>query len=64
VLKSAVRRPELRELTKNPIRLTIMALVQMFRGTLPDDRAMLYQACVKTLLLRWQSPLENGGDGG
>ena len=43
--------------------LTIMALVQTFRGTLPDDRAKLYQACVETLLLRWQLRLEQGGEG-
>ena len=62
-LKEATQRPELRELAQNPMLLTIMALVQTFRGTLPDDRAMLYQACVETLLLRWQLRLEQGEEG-
>ena len=43
-LKGAVQRPSLRELAQNPMLLTIMALVQTFRGTLPDERARLYQA--------------------
>ncbi len=34
--------------------LTIMALVQTYYCTLPDERAKLYQQCVETLLLRWQ----------
>jgi formylglycine-generating enzyme required for sulfatase activity len=59
-LKGAVQRPALRELAQNPMLLTIMALVQTFRGTLPDERAKLYQACVETLLLRWQLRLETG----
>ncbi len=63
-LKSAVRRPDLQELAQNPMLLTIMALVQAFRGTLPDDRAMLYQSCVETLLLRWQLRLDRDADGG
>ncbi len=62
-LKTAVHRPELQELAENPMLLTIMALVQTFRGSLPDDRAKLYQACVETLLLRWQLRLEEGSEG-
>lgn len=38
--------------------LTIMAIVQTYYGTLPEERARLYQACVETLLLRWQMPKE------
>ena len=48
----------LRELAPNPMLLTIMALVQSYYGTLPDERAKLYQACVETLLLRWQQSKE------
>ena len=59
-LKAAVQRPELGELASNPMLLSIMALVQTFRGALLNDRAMLYQACVETLLLRWQLRLEQG----
>ncbi|MCK6628941.1 MAG: SUMF1/EgtB/PvdO family nonheme iron enzyme [Anaerolineae bacterium] len=46
------------ELAPNPMLLTIMALVQSYYGTLPDERAKLYQACVETLLLRWQQNKE------
>jgi len=59
-LKAAVQRPALFELAQNPMLLTIMALVQTYRGTLPDERAKLYQACVETLLLRWQLRVEGG----
>ncbi len=53
-LQNAVQRPRLRELAENPMLLTIMALVQSYYGTLPDERARLYQMCVEILLLRWQ----------
>jgi formylglycine-generating enzyme required for sulfatase activity len=53
-LQNAARRPRLQPLAQNPMLLTIMALVQTYHGTLPDERAKLYQACVETLLLRWQ----------
>ena len=53
-LQAAVRRETLRPLAQNPMLLTIMAIVQSFHGSLPEQRAKLYQACVETLLLRWQ----------
>lgn len=53
-LKAAAKREGLRPLAQNPMLLTIMALVQTYYGTLPDERARLYQQCVETLLLRWQ----------
>lgn len=59
-LQTAVRRPRLQPLAENPMLLTIMALVQTYHGTLPDERARLYQACVETLLLRWQRHKETG----
>lgn len=54
---------ELRELAPNPMLLTIMALVQTYYGTLPTERAKLYQACVETLLLRWQQSKEVASGG-
>ncbi len=60
-LQTAVQRRRLQELAENPMLLTIMALVQTYHGTLPDERAKLYQACVKTLLLRWQKAKETEG---
>ncbi len=60
-LQRAVQRCRLQELAENPMLLTIMALVQTYHGTLPDERAKLYQACVETLLLRWQKAKETEG---
>ncbi len=53
-LHAATEREDLKELAENPMLLTIMALVQTYHGTLPNERAKLYQACVETLLFRWQ----------
>lgn len=53
----------LQELARNPMLLTIMAIVQTYYGTLPEERARLYQACVETLLLRWQMPKESAEEG-
>ncbi len=53
----------LQELARNPMLLTIMAIVQTYYGTLPEERARLYQACVETLLLRWQLPKESAEEG-
>ncbi|MCO5199228.1 MAG: SUMF1/EgtB/PvdO family nonheme iron enzyme [Anaerolineae bacterium] len=61
-LIAATQRKHLRELADNPMLLTIMALVQTYHGTLPEERAMLYQACIETLLLRWQQTKEPDGD--
>ncbi|MCA9995346.1 MAG: SUMF1/EgtB/PvdO family nonheme iron enzyme [Anaerolineales bacterium] len=60
-LQTAARRPRLRELAENPMLLTIMTIVQTYYGTLPDERAKLYQQCVETLLLRWQRHKELHG---
>ncbi len=60
-LQNAVGRYRLKPLAANPMLLTIMALVQTYYGTLPDERARLYQACVETLLLRWQRHKEGAG---
>ncbi len=54
----AASRGYLHELAQNPMLLTIMAIVQTYEGTLPDERAMLHQRCVETLLLRWQREKE------
>ena len=62
-LEAAARRPRLRPLAQNPMLLTIMALVQTYHGTLPEERAKLYQACVETLLLRWQRHKETAAEG-
>jgi len=52
-LLGAWRRPDLRHLAANPLLLTLMATLHANRGTLPDDRADLYDESVSLLMLRW-----------
>jgi formylglycine-generating enzyme required for sulfatase activity/energy-coupling factor transporter ATP-binding protein EcfA2 len=51
-------RTRLAELAPNPMLLTIIVLVQKYHGTLPKERAKLYEACVETMMLRWQQHKE------
>ncbi|MCP4415551.1 MAG: SUMF1/EgtB/PvdO family nonheme iron enzyme, partial [Chloroflexi bacterium] len=51
-------RTRLAELAPNPMLLTIIVLVQKYHGTLPKERAKLYDACVETMMLRWQQHKE------
>jgi formylglycine-generating enzyme required for sulfatase activity/energy-coupling factor transporter ATP-binding protein EcfA2 len=50
----ATQDPRVGSLAQNPMLLTIMAIVQTYRGTLPRERAKLYQACLEIMLVRWQ----------
>lgn len=43
----------IRELSKNPLLLTIVALVHRIDAVLPDERVVLYQKCTETLLNTW-----------
>ncbi|HRW09905.1 MAG TPA: SUMF1/EgtB/PvdO family nonheme iron enzyme [Caldilineaceae bacterium] len=54
-LQRAVMRPDLLRLARNPLLLTVMALVHMHRGQLPDARALLLEAVVELLLWRWEA---------
>ncbi len=56
----AVRRPALWRLARNPLLLTVMALVHTHKGEMPDARALLYEDVVDLLLWRWEAiKLEN-----
>jgi formylglycine-generating enzyme required for sulfatase activity len=44
----------LRDLAQNPMLLTVMAVIHTFQGTLPYERARLYDEAVELLLWRWQ----------
>jgi len=46
--------PGVQRLKTNPLLLTMMTLVHQFEGSLPDDRAKLYEKCLELLLNTWQ----------
>lgn len=54
-LSQAVRRPDLVRLARNPLLLTVMALVHTHKGELPDARSVLYDDVVDLLLWRWEA---------
>lgn len=43
------------ELACNPLLLTIIVLVHRIDAVLPDQRVLLYQKCVETLLITWHT---------
>jgi HEAT repeat protein len=58
-LQSAFARNErIRLLAKNPLLLTIITLIHRYGGELPKQRCELYEAAVKTLLIKWDSGKE------
>jgi formylglycine-generating enzyme required for sulfatase activity len=48
------KQPYLADLASRPLLLTLMATLHSSWGTLPDDRAGLYEQTVELLLKRWQ----------
>jgi formylglycine-generating enzyme required for sulfatase activity len=44
----------LSDLAQNPMLLTVMSVVHTYKGTLPRERARLYNDCVQLLLWEWQ----------
>jgi formylglycine-generating enzyme required for sulfatase activity len=55
VLQRAVaERDDLRRLSIRPLLLTIMALVHLNDGRLPEDRVTLYSRCLDILLGQWE----------
>lgn len=60
-LRQAVRRADLWGLARNPLLLTVMALVNTHKGRLPDARALLYRDTVEILLWCWEEQKSGGG---
>ncbi|MCB9430707.1 MAG: SUMF1/EgtB/PvdO family nonheme iron enzyme [Ardenticatenaceae bacterium] len=58
------QQPHLRELAQYPLLLTLMAQVHGRDGTLPEDRADLYERAVNLLLAHWENRIEREVDGG
>lgn len=54
-LQEALRGPDLRRLARNPLLLTVMALVHTHDKVLPDHRAVLYERTIAILLWRWET---------
>jgi formylglycine-generating enzyme required for sulfatase activity len=54
-LISAIRRPDLFELAKNPLLLTQIVLLHSSYGKLPENKISLYDEVGKLLLQRWES---------
>ncbi|PDV97774.1 NACHT domain-containing protein [Candidatus Chloroploca asiatica] len=48
-------RTDMKEMARQPLLLTMMAIVHAGKGKLPDARALLYRECIELLLLRWRS---------
>ncbi|MCF5050553.1 NACHT domain-containing protein [Pseudomonas syringae] len=49
----------IRALARNPLLLTIVALVHRIDAVLPDQRVVLYQKCTETLLNTWYKAKRN-----
>lgn len=52
----------LSDLAQNPMLLTVMAVVHTYLGTLPRERAKLYNDCVQLLLWNWQRHKHSNGE--
>ena len=61
-LQRAVRRSDLWRMARNPLLLTVMALVHSNKGELPDARALLYENVIDILLWRWDAVRIPRGD--
>jgi hypothetical protein len=48
------RKPRIRELARNPLLLTIIALVHRVEAELPNERVKLYDICVTALVKTWE----------
>ncbi|MCP5053000.1 MAG: hypothetical protein GY940_37885, partial [bacterium] len=60
LLQNAVKKnPGVQRLKTNPLLLTMMTLVHQYEGTLPDDRAKLYEKCIELLIKTWQEQKYN-----
>ena len=61
-LQEAVQQRDLLGLAQRPLLLTVMTLLNTFRGQLPQDRTQLYADAVDLLLHRWEK--RGGGETG
>jgi tetratricopeptide (TPR) repeat protein len=56
------KQPRIGDLARNPLLLTIIALIHRTEAVLPDERVKLYERCVTTLLDTWDQIKEIQAD--
>jgi formylglycine-generating enzyme required for sulfatase activity len=61
-LKVAVRQTDIQVLASNPMLLTVMAMVHVFSGELPNERVKLFEEVIDLLLFRWEAQKPGGGE--
>ncbi|MEI7869767.1 MAG: SUMF1/EgtB/PvdO family nonheme iron enzyme [Candidatus Methylumidiphilus sp.] len=61
-LQEALHRKDLARLKRNPLLLTVIALVHTHKRELPDHRAQLYKECVEILLWEWEKRKPGAGE--
>ncbi len=61
-LKVAVRQSDIHALASNPMLLTVMAMVHVFSGELPNERVNLYEEVIDLLLFRWEAQKPGSGE--
>ncbi|MCP5105120.1 MAG: NACHT domain-containing protein, partial [bacterium] len=49
------KKPRIRELAKNPLLLTIIAIIHRYEAQLPEDRLVLYDKATEALLYTWDN---------
>lgn len=54
-LQRDLKHADLKQLASNPLLLTIMVLIHMSRGSLPEARALLFEEAQDILLSRWET---------
>jgi hypothetical protein len=60
-LWEAIRQqPHLREMAANPLLLTMITCVHLWRGELPDSRVHLYRVCAESLVDNWSTAVGLG----
>ena len=56
--KALADQPRIKQLARNPLLLTIIALIHRYQAKLPKERYKLYDKAVETLLTTWDSQKE------
>jgi len=56
--KALQEQPRIKQLARNPLLLTIIALIHRYQAKLPKERHKLYDKAVETLLTTWDSQRE------